>query len=116
VCSLCSRSPSDAHPDWPNLEKALRYAVRFLDDVLTYNYRRYPLIAQAPASISSRRIDVGFTGLADVLVKMSVRYDSEASLAIVEELFSRFKNIFYDESCNIAAEKGRRLHSTQRNI
>lgn len=95
-----------AHLDWEALERGLRYAVRFLDDVLDYNGDKHPLPEQREASLRSRRIGVGFTGLGDMLVKLRLRYDTEEAIAFVDRTFHRIKNVVYDESANLAAEKG----------
>jgi ribonucleoside-diphosphate reductase alpha chain len=95
-----------ARIDWRNLEKALRYGTRFLDNVLDYNKDRHPLPEQTKASMWSRRIGVGFTGLADMLIKLNMKYDTQASVKFIDKMFERIKNICYDESCNIALEKG----------
>ncbi len=95
-----------ARIDWRNLEKALRYATRFLDNVLDYNSDKHPLEQQRKASMWSRRIGVGFTGFADMLIKLNLKYDSPQSLKMVDRLFEKVKNICYDESCNISVEKG----------
>lgn len=92
--------------DWQMLEKAVRYSVRFLDNVLDYNSNKHPLKAQADAVMNSRRIGLGVTGMADMLVKLRIKYDSDKALAFVDDLFSRIKNTAYDESCEIAQEKG----------
>jgi ribonucleoside-diphosphate reductase alpha chain len=92
--------------DWENLEKATRYAVRFLDNVLTYNQSRHPLEEQARASANSRRIGLGFTGLADMLAKLNIKYDSEQALEFIDELLNRIKELAYDESTELAKEKG----------
>ncbi|MCL6643117.1 MAG: adenosylcobalamin-dependent ribonucleoside-diphosphate reductase, partial [Candidatus Bipolaricaulota bacterium] len=96
----------NARLDWPTLEKALRYAVRFLDDVLDYNADRHPLPAQREASLRSRRIGVGFTGFGDMLIKLNLQYDSDEALAFTDKLFERIKHIVYDESTELAVEKG----------
>jgi ribonucleoside-diphosphate reductase alpha chain len=96
----------DAKVDWVNLEKALRYATRFLDNVLDYNADRHPLPQQREASLRSRRIGVGFTGLGDMLVKLGIKYDSEEAIEFVDKLFERVKHVVYDESVNLAIEKG----------
>jgi len=92
--------------DWANLEKTLRYAVRFLDDVLEYSALKHPLKQQTEASLKSRRIGVGFTGLGDMFIKLGLKYDDEKTIEFTDKLFERIKNIVYDESCNIALEKG----------
>jgi len=95
-----------ASVDWQMLEPALRYATRFLDNVLDYNAERHPLPDQKEASLRSRRIGVGFTGLGDMLIKLGLKYDTEEAIAFVDRLFDRIKNVVYDESVNLALEKG----------
>jgi ribonucleoside-diphosphate reductase alpha chain len=97
---------SQARVDWEQLERALRCATRFLDNVLGYNADKHPLPAQREASLYSRRIGVGFTALGDMLIKLGLRYDMEEAVAFVDGLFDRIKNIVYDESVNLALEKG----------
>ena len=62
--------------DWTMLERAVRYAVHFLDNVLDYNSARHPLKAQSEAGMNSRRIGVGVTGMADMFVKLKIKYDT----------------------------------------
>jgi ribonucleoside-diphosphate reductase alpha chain len=95
-----------ARVDWDGLTQALRYAVRFLDNVLDYNADKHPLPAQREASLRSRRIGVGFTGFGDMLIKLNLKYDSDEALAFTDKLFERIKHIVYDESTELAVEKG----------
>lgn len=95
-----------AHVVWESLERALRYATRFLDNVLDYNADKHPLDAQAKASLYSRRIGVGFTGLGDMLIKLGLKYDTNEAVQFVDGMFDRIKNIVYYESVNLAVEKG----------
>jgi len=97
---------STARVDWEGLEPALRYATRFLDDVLDYNADRHPLPQQRESSLKSRRIGVGFTGLGDMLVELGLKYDTDEAVGFVEQLFERIKNVVYDESVNLAQIKG----------
>ena len=97
---------SKARVDWENLEKALRYGIRFLDDVLDYGADRHPLPNQREASLRGRRIGLGFTGLGDFLIKLGLRYDTEEALEFVDQLFNKIKHIVYDESIALAKEKG----------
>jgi len=92
--------------DWEHLDPALRTATRFLDNVLDYNADKHPLPAQKAASLKSRRIGVGFTGLGDMLIKLGLKYDTEEAVGFVDQLFERIKNVVYDESVNLACEKG----------
>jgi len=97
---------STARVNWEGLEPALRYATRFLDNVLDYNADRHPLPEQREASLKSRRIGVGFTGLGDMLIKLGLKYDTDEAITFVDKLFDRIKHIVYDESVNLAEEKG----------
>jgi len=92
--------------DWSQLERALGYAVRFLDNVLDYNADKHPLDEQREASLRSRRIGVGFTGLGDMLVKLGFKYDTDEAVSLVDQMFERVKNRIHEASSALAAEKG----------
>ena len=92
--------------DWEALVRATQFAVRFLDNVLDYNADRHPLPQQKTASMWSRRIGVGITGLGDMLIKLGLKYDEDATIEFVDKLFERIKNVIYDYSTELAVEKG----------
>jgi ribonucleoside-diphosphate reductase alpha chain len=92
--------------DWDSLTRACQFAVRFLDNVLDYNAERHPLPQQKKASLWSRRIGVGITGLGDMLIKLGLRYDEDSTIGFVDHLFERIKNVIYDSSADLAKEKG----------
>lgn len=92
--------------DWESLTRACQFAVRFLDNVLDYNADRHPLPQQKKASLWSRRIGVGFTGLGDMLIKLGLKYDEDSTIGYVDHLFERIKNVIYDYSTDLAKEKG----------
>jgi ribonucleoside-diphosphate reductase alpha chain len=97
-----------ARVDWESLEKAVRYAVRFLDNVITYAVKedRLPLPQQKERCAAERRIGVGFTGLGDILAQLRLKYDTDDALEFVDELFHKIKCWAYDESVNLAIERG----------
>ncbi|MEM3781364.1 MAG: adenosylcobalamin-dependent ribonucleoside-diphosphate reductase [Candidatus Micrarchaeaceae archaeon] len=88
------------------LKKAVHSGVHFLDNVLDYNMERHPLEAQIDAARSSRRIGLGFTGLADMFAKLQIKYDSEEALGFADKLFDQIKNWAYEASAELAKEKG----------
>ncbi|MDG6952730.1 MAG: adenosylcobalamin-dependent ribonucleoside-diphosphate reductase [Nitrososphaerota archaeon] len=92
--------------DWDSLTRAAQYGVRFLDNVLDYNAERHPLPQQKEASLHSRRIGVGITGLGDMLIKLGLKYDDDSTIEFVDHLFEKIKNVFYDYSTELAEEKG----------
>jgi ribonucleoside-diphosphate reductase alpha chain len=102
---------NDAHTqnaslDIASLEKATRYAVRFLDNVLAWNEGHHPLHGQEEAALRGRRIGLGIMGLADMLCKFKLRYDSDQGIEFAERTTEKIKLCAYDESANIAADKG----------
>ncbi|MDG7013740.1 MAG: adenosylcobalamin-dependent ribonucleoside-diphosphate reductase [Nitrososphaerota archaeon] len=92
--------------DWDQLTRAAQYGVRFLDNVLDYNAERHPLPQQKEASLWSRRIGMGITGLGDMLIKLGLKYDEDSTIGFVDHLFERIKNVIYDYSSELAKEKG----------
>jgi ribonucleoside-diphosphate reductase alpha chain len=92
--------------DWRSLEKATRLSVRFLDNVLIWNQGRHPLPQQEEAAAQGRRIGLGLMGLADMLCQLRLTYDTDAAIAKAAEVVERIKLWAYDESANLAAEKG----------
>ncbi len=95
-----------ARINWEGLEKAVRFGVRFLDNTLDYNAERHPLPQEKEASLWSKRIGIGFTGMADMLVKLRMKYDEDETVNFVDKMFERIKNIAYEASSDLAAEKG----------
>ncbi len=95
-----------AYPDLLGLQKVVRVGMRFLDDVLDYSAPRHPLPQQKEASLYTRRTGLGATGLADMLCEMRIKYDTDEAVYMMDKLFEFIKNTAYDESVEIAKEKG----------
>ena len=93
-----------AHMDMAALEEAVTMAVRMLDNVIDAS--SFPLPAQAQQARGSRRIGLGLTGLADALVMLGLRYDSEAGRSLAAEAMRVICHGAYRASVAIAAEKG----------
>ena len=93
-----------AHLDMAGLQEAVATAVRMLDDVIDAS--SFPLPAQAHEARGSRRIGLGLTGLADALVMLGLRYDSEAARSLAAEVMRAICHSAYAASAAIAVEKG----------
>jgi ribonucleoside-diphosphate reductase alpha chain len=96
----------NASLDIAALDNATRYAVRFLDNVLAWNEGHHPLGGQEEAALKGRRIGLGVMGLADMLCKLNLRYDSDEGIEFAEKTVEKIKFWAYDESTNIAFIKG----------
>ena len=94
----------DGSIDWDSLEDTVRTSVRFLDDVINVN--SFPLDKLREVNLATRRIGLGVMGWADALVRMNIPYDSSEALETANELGGFIKRIAWDESVNLARERG----------
>lgn len=90
--------------DWKLLEDTVRTSVRFLDDVINVN--TFPLPKLREVNLATRRIGLGVMGWADALVRMNVPYDSQEGLDLADELGGFIERVAWDESANLARERG----------
>jgi ribonucleoside-diphosphate reductase alpha chain len=79
-------------------------AVRMLDNVIDAS--RFPVPAQAERARHTRRIGLGFTGLADTLAMLGLHYDSDAGRALAAETMRTIRDAAYRASVALAREKG----------
>jgi ribonucleoside-diphosphate reductase alpha chain len=108
VCNLgsinLSRFVKNRKVLWEDLGRAVRGAVRFLDDVIDdtpYFYEENREQQQ-----SERRVGLGTMGLADMLIKMELAYGSVKSIDFIDELYKFICVEAYRASSDLADEKG----------
>ena len=92
--------------DYEDLAEATRVSTRFLDNVIDYNMDSHALPKIRDAVESDRRVGLGITGLADALMKMGLRYDSDEALDTVEKMMQTICYYSYETSIDLAQEKG----------
>jgi len=90
--------------NWKQLEEAVYYAVRFLDDVI--DMEQYILPGVEEKTKNSRRIGLGYMGLAEYLFEKQLRYGSKESIEEVEKLAKNIRNFTYLTLVELAKEKG----------
>src|SRR5438309_8251439 len=90
--------------DWDEMERVVRLAVRFLDDVIEMN--PYPLPEIDATVKSNRRIGLGIMGWADLLFIMGIPYDSQEAIDLAERLMSFVKDKAHDQCAKLAEERG----------
>ena len=56
--------------------------------------------------MSDRRVGLGITGMADALVRMKLKYDSDEALDVIEKIMQTICYYAYETSVDIAQEKG----------
>jgi ribonucleoside-diphosphate reductase alpha chain len=94
------------HFDYDELAEVTRVATRFMDNIIDYNMDNHALDKIKEAVASDRRIGLGITGLADALVLMKIKYDSQAALDVTEKIMRLIRDEAYKTSVDLAKEKG----------
>lgn len=89
---------------WDDLRKTVRYALRFLDNVIDYTI--YFFEENEKLQKSERRVGMGTIGLAELLIRLGIRYGSDKSLEFIDKLFKFIAAESYLMSAEIAKEKG----------
>ena len=92
--------------DYEDLAESTKVATRFLDDVIDYNMDNHALPKIRDAVASDRRVGLGITGLADALVLMKHKYDSDDALETIEKVMQTICYWSYETSSDLAQEKG----------
>ncbi len=108
VCNLgainLSKFALDGDVDWDTLGTTVRYAVRFLDNVI--DATPYFFEENERQERSERRVGLGTMGLAELMIRCGVRYGSADGNAFCEQLYEFIATEAYLASSDIAAEKG----------
>ena len=79
-----SKYVGDGEIAWDELGRDVEVAIRFLDDVIDMSL--YPDRRIEEAVLKTRKVGLGVMGLADALIKLGVRYDSNDALYLVDKL------------------------------
>ena len=91
--------------NWNELEKSIALAVRFLDNVIDITPYFHCEIEKHQKS--ERRIGLGTMGLAELLIRLGLRYGSDDSLEFIDKLYGFIAKTAYLASVELAKEKGR---------
>lgn len=90
--------------NWIKMQATIKNSIRFLDDVIDCN--NYILDIIKTKSFDSRRIGLGYMGLADYLFAKKLRYGSPKALEEKEKLAKFVRNCVYESLVELSAEKG----------
>lgn len=90
--------------NWNDLKTAVRYGVRFLDNII--DLTMYPIPEAGIQQKNERRVGLGIMGLAELMIKLGIRYGSIEGAKFVETLFEFMARHAYLMSAEIASEKG----------
>lgn len=90
--------------DYERMEPVVRLAVRFLDNVIDVN--RYPIPQIEEMTKKSRKIGLGVMGLADMLIRLGLPYDSKEALTACADLMAFIQSTARDASAELAKKRG----------
>jgi len=104
--NLCKFVDDQGKFNYKELAEVTRVATRFMDNIIDYNMENHALDKIKKAVASDRRIGLGITGLADALLMMKIRYDSQEALDETETMMRTIRDEAYRTSVELAREKG----------
>ncbi len=86
--------------DFDRLRKTVRWAVRFLDNIIDIN--KYPAKKFEEMTKGNRKIGLGVMGFAEALIRLNIPYNSEEAVRISE----RFMRFIQKEARKMSIELG----------
>ncbi|MVO98584.1 adenosylcobalamin-dependent ribonucleoside-diphosphate reductase [Paenibacillus lutrae] len=114
VCNLSAVNLSKFYDEenddvaWDELGKTVRYSTRFLDNVI--DKTPYHFEENRENQQGERRVGLGTMGLAELMIKLRIRYGSPESLVFLDKIYGFMAREAYLASADIAAEKGSFKH------
>ncbi len=94
----------EAYFDWEEFKDTIKWAYRFLDNVIDVN--KYPIEEIDKASKAVRRVGLGFMGLADTLYALGIPYSSEEGFRFISKVSEWLTYYAMLESIERARERG----------
>ncbi len=106
--------------DFDHFSEVAANAMRLSDDLVELEIEKLDNIIKAcdtsdevelwenlkAACVNGRRTGLGTHGLADALACLSLAYDSDEAIGVIDNIYSTFKIAAYTESVNLAKERG----------
>jgi len=104
LAKMVSKKNGAVDIDYQKLEKTVRLAVRFLDNVIDNN--KFPLPDIEEMTKKTRKIGLGVMGFADLLIKLGISYDSEEALQTAKDIMQFINEKANESSAALAEAKG----------
>ena len=92
--------------DYDSFKKDIQTVVKAMNDVLDEGLPLHPLEIQRQTVHDYRQIGIGVMGIADMLIRLGVKYDSEEALSLCDEIGYVLANESIKASALLAKEYG----------
>jgi ribonucleoside-diphosphate reductase alpha chain len=89
---------------WDELGRTVRYAVRFLDNVI--DATPYFFDENREQQLKERRVGLNTMGLAELMLRLGIRYGSDGSVKWLDKLYEFIAVESYEASIDLAKERG----------
>jgi len=92
-----------AEMDWDALRQTVRLGVRFLDNVV--DLTSYPTEMVRVRSMGNRKIGLGIMGLADCMIRLGLKYDTQEAVDIASKVSQFIQSEAHQASQDLADER-----------
>ena len=103
---VCLPFTKNAYFDMAKFIETVNTAIIALDEVLDEGLELHPLAEQRECVRNYRQMGLGVMGIADMLIKMGIKYGSQESLVLCEDIARNMLNTSVKRSALLASEYG----------
>lgn len=96
----------EAEFNYIEFEEMVVEAVNYMNDILDENIELLPLESQKKSAEELRQVGIGIMGMADMLIKLNIRYGSQESLELIDKIGFTMANAAIHQSALLAGEFG----------
>lgn len=96
----------DSYFDYEDFKEVVRSSVIYLNQILDEGIQYHPLEEQKKSTAKYREIGLGPLGIADMFIKMGVRYGSKESISLLDKIMRVMVNEAAKQSAELAKIEG----------
>jgi len=86
-CWYYSEADEKNRIDYDKIDQLTALGIQFLDNIIEIN--NFPLPEIEEWTLKTRRVGLGTMGLHDLMLRKEIRYGSEASLTLIDDIYNR---------------------------